>query len=162
MTASSAGHVVDNFAIEELVSSDSLSLQQADLDDLKIKSLWIYEKGPGITPSGSTDRNYGEIFFRNESRFVCWEITLEHPNYVYGRDLNFTFSLFTDEDRKLTKNKADSWIPPNSEFSEHSACWGWPHPYNWDMGEYYFQVKPDTGTSMQAEDFPAQIVFQVL
>lgn len=159
----SAGHVVDNFAIEELVSSNSPSPRQADLNDLKIKSTWLYEKGTGITPPGSTGRNYGKEFFRNDSRFVCWEITLEHPSYVDDRDLNFTFTLVTNEGRRLTENKADSWIPANTELSDHSACWGWPYPNNWKLGNYYFEVKPDTGsTSTQIEDFPAKIAFQVL
>jgi hypothetical protein len=155
------GHTVDNFAIGELLATNQNKLQSVDMNEVQIKSTWIYEKGPRITPQGSPGRNYGEEFYSNTSRFLCWEIVTENPSYDKARDLNFTFSLFNEKGRKLATGEADSWIPAKSEFSEHSACWGWPYGNNWDIGKYNYQVTPNIDTLLQADDFPANIAFRV-
>ena len=96
------GNVADNFSIEELLNDGSHDLLSANAETLKLRSAWTYEKGPGITPSGSEKRNYGSAFLRDRSRYVCWEITLEHSAASQARDLNFVFSLFDRNGREFT------------------------------------------------------------
>ncbi|WP_249066615.1 hypothetical protein [Halalkalibaculum roseum] len=153
------GHVVDNFSIEELIAEKKADYKEAPIASLKLRSTWIYEKGAGITPEGSIRRNYSDLFSHYDSRFICWEITLEHPSYDTNRNLDFTFQLFDQAGNQVTKNKADSWIPANSEFSDHSACWGWPYPNNWSPGKYTFDVKTIVSSSSQSDDFSATIDF---
>ncbi len=155
------GQVVDNFSIEELVTDKEADYKEAPIASLEIRSSWIYEKGVGITPEGSTGRSYGDVFSRNESRFICWEVTLEHPSYDTPRNLDFSFQLNDNAGNLVTQNKADSWIPENSEFSDHSACWGWPYPNNWTPGKYTYDVKTVMSSVSQSNNFSATIPFEV-
>lgn len=155
------GQVVDNFSIEELVADKSADYKEAPIASLELRSSWIYEKAAGITPEGSIRRNYGDVFSHYESRFICWEITLEHPSYDTNRNLDFIFQLFDQTGNQVTQNKADSWIPANSEFSDHSACWGWPYPNNWTPGKYTYDVEAVMGSLSQSNNFSATIDFKV-
>lgn len=156
------GRVVDNFAIDKLLSTDQSTLPAVELGDLQIKSMWTYEKGSGITPKGSPDRNYGEMFYSNTSRFMCWEILLEHPRYENNYNLDFIFTLINDDGEEMASGKSESWIPKGDSFSEHSACWGWPYPNNWNSGEYNFQVRPDTVSLNQPSALTANIAFRII
>lgn len=155
------GQVVDNFSIAEMVADKKADYKEVPIASLEIRSSWIYEKGAGITPEGSTGRNYGEVFSRYESRFICWEVTLEHPSYDAPRNLDFTFQLNDETGTLVTQNKADSWVPANTEFSDHSACWGWPYPNNWTPGKYTYDVDAAMNSLSQSNDFSATIDFKV-
>lgn len=155
------GNVVDNFSIEELLHNNTGSLLSANTESLKLRSSWTYEKGPGISPAGSDKRNYSRVFFDDRSRFVCWEITLEHNSAPGARDLNFIFSLFDETGEEMANSAADSWIPSNAEFSDHSACWGWSYANNWEKGDYYFVVKPETVEAGNLKDLGINIAFSI-
>jgi len=155
------GNVVDNFSIEGVLHDRSGPLLSANTESLKLRSSWTYEKGPGLSPAGSEMRNYGRVFFKDRSRFICWEIILEHKSLSDSRDLNFSFSLFDQKGNEINRSRVDSWIPSNAEFSDHGACWGLAYAGNWEIGDYYFVIKPETAEARMLNDFETYIKFRI-
>lgn len=156
------GNVVDNFSIEELLNDHSSTLPDANLKELNYHSDWIFEKGPGMTPAGSVDRNYETLFNKGQSRFICWEITVKHKADPSHRNLDFAFRLFDEDDNKLVDDISDSWIPAGQEITDHSACWGFPYPNNWSAGRYYFEIVPQTSNESSKEDKTRRIAFEII
>lgn len=156
------GNVVDNFSIEELLIQDSTFIPDAKLEDVTYHSGWIFEKGPGLTPDGSADRNYDTSFNKGESRFICWEMSIEHKADPSHRNMDFVFKLFDEDGNKLTESISDSWVPAGQEITDHSACWGFPYPNNWSPGRYYFEVVPQAVDEASRKQKANRIEFEVI
>lgn len=155
------GHIVDNFAVGELLAPDNADLIPADITELDVLEKNTFEKGTGLTPPGSLDRDYTKNFSKRRSRFICWEITLDHAPVANNRDLNLQFRLQNDNNQQLMTGKVDSWIPANSDVTTHSACWGWPYADLWQPGKYQFEVLPAGEEPAGETDIFASIPFTV-
>jgi len=155
------GNVVDNFSIEEMLVDDSTAFSGIEPGAIDYHSSWIYEKGPGLTPEGSEDRTYARLFNRGESRFICWEVTIEHPADSLHSNLDFEFRLFDEAGNKLAEDTSDSWIPSGQEFTNHNACWGYPNAYSWSLGQYYFELEAVTQSEIAQKTEAVRVAFEV-
>lgn len=144
------GNIIDNFSIEELMSSQEKPIRDTDSGEVRIRSGWTYLKGAGLTPAGSEERFYSRSFSVGEAGFICWELIVEHQPAPVDRDLNFTFRLSGDNDHTIAEAIADSWIPAGSDLTEHTACWGSAYPGSWKKGDYRYTVSyKSEGTDKQ-------------
>lgn len=139
------GSVIDNFSIEELLSSHPKPIRDVRTDELRIRSGWTYNKGAGITPSGSENRFYSPSFSVSNARIICWELIIEHQPAPVDRNLNFNYSLYGVDDYNIADAVADSWVPAGSDLTEHSACWGSAYPGSWEKGDYRYRIQYKSG-----------------
>jgi hypothetical protein len=88
----------------------------------KVTSLLFYEGGYNILPKNQ--RKYAEIFNKSETRYIYWELNLEHPEP--GKKANFiiTYIYYKPDGTEFCRSKKLSYINKNWSSSWKTQGWG--------------------------------------
>ena len=107
-------------------------------------------------------RVYNQRFVRTTSRFIHWELRLEHP--APGRRLPFTIEQFWyhADGRLFSRQRLPRVLDADWIRSEHHHSYGWNEPGRWLAGAYHVEVyiagtKVASGSFEIAEAVPAEI-----
>jgi probable HAF family extracellular repeat protein len=107
-------------------------------------------------------RVYEQRFVRTTSRFIHWELRLEHP--APGRRLPFTIEQFwyRPDGRLFSRQRLPRFLAADWIGSEHHHSYGWPEPGRWPVGLYRVDIyiadtKVASGSFEIAEATPAEI-----
>ena len=107
-------------------------------------------------------RVYNQRFVRTTSRFIHWELRLEHP--APGRRLPFTIEQFWygADGRLFSRQRLPRFLDADWIGSEHHHSYGWNEPGRWPAGAYHVEVyiagtKVASGSFEIAEAVPAEI-----
>jgi probable HAF family extracellular repeat protein len=106
-------------------------------------------------------RVYNQRFVRTTSRFIHWELRLEHP--APGRRLPFTIEQFwyLADGRLFSRQRLPRFLDADWISSEHHHSYGWNEPGRWHAGAYRVEVyiagtKVASGSFEITEAVPAE------
>ncbi|MCR4342880.1 MAG: hypothetical protein NUV40_03195 [Patescibacteria group bacterium] len=100
----------------------------------KVTELRFFEKGNKMPTFGQ--RGYKRQFPNSSSRYINWEINLEHPKPNRRIDFEITAIYYRSDGSMLAQQTKNSYIKPGWTTSYHSLGWGWSKPGNWEVGTY--------------------------
>jgi hypothetical protein len=111
------------------------------IEDLEfsVKAFRFFEAG--YEPPDIELRAYIKRFPRASSRYIYWQLDLEHPQ-PRNRRLDFSIvSVFNKPDGSpLGKPILDVGIEPDWSWSQWWIGWGWEAPGNWPVGVYNVDI----------------------
>jgi len=107
----------------------------------KVTNLRFYESG--YQPTDMNERVYASQFRRDRSRYINWELRLEHPKRERRVDFRIDVTWYRPDGSVLAKQNVqahleESWI---NSFWYHS--WGWEEPFHWLQGKYRVELSID-------------------
>lgn len=107
----------------------------------QVASLRFFESGGDLLPRGQ--RAYGDRFQKSNSRFISWELDLNHQ--PPGRRVEFPIvaEYFRRDGRLISTSTYRSWVEGNWPTSWHSSRSGWPTAGQWLAGSYKVVLSVD-------------------
>jgi hypothetical protein len=117
-------------------SGEVLTSQPVDIPSLQatISQLNFYEGGyDGVARE---QRQYNTSFSPSNSRYIYWELNLDHP--APGRRIDFTVdAVWTAPDgSEFARQSLGSYLLETWSSSYHQIGRGWREPGNWNPGTY--------------------------
>ncbi len=108
---------------------------QYDIPSLSadVTSLRFYESGSD--PVSYDQRVYQTSFSQANSRFINWELCLQHP--APGQQINFNIDwVFSNESGVFGQSTLGTYVPADWTSSCYNQGWGWQDFGNWPAGSY--------------------------
>ncbi len=104
----------------------------------RVTSLWFFEGNATAPPL--KERNYDIRFKDSATRFIFWELNLEHP--APGRQVNLAIEAFwyRPDGSLLRKQVLKTSIEPNWTWSYQTFGYGWDEPGHWEVGSYHVDL----------------------
>lgn len=117
-------------------SGEVLTSQPVDIPSLQatVSQLNFYEGGyDGVARE---KRQYNSSFSSSNSRYIYWELNLDHP--APGRRIDFTVdAVWTAPDgSEFARQTLNSYLLETWSSSYHQIGRGWREPGNWNPGTY--------------------------
>ena len=147
-----AGNCVEGLAdfTNEAMDGLSLATRQANqrevndplgfpIPNTRVLSLKFYSSGSEIIPFER--RQYQDQFAVSSTRYINWELLLEHPNQP-GLSLKFAVEAnwHTPQGTELASQILQTYVEPGWLTSRHNYGWGWTDPGNWQPGAYKVEI----------------------
>jgi len=104
----------------------------------KVAGLRFYESGPDILPLN--ERVYKGTFATSTTRYINWELTLQHPQPNQRIDFRAAAIYYRPDGSIMTEHGINTYLESNWIDSFHTSGWGWPEPGNWKTGEYAVEI----------------------
>jgi hypothetical protein len=104
-------------------------------------SIRFYEKGESKLELNK--RNYGHVFTKSKTRYVSWELNLEHPQHVRRADFNIKAILYSADGSIVSEQTLPTYIDADWIGSYHSDSWGQNKYGNWQVGSYRVELYID-------------------
>ncbi|MBT8399993.1 MAG: hypothetical protein KJO98_05915, partial [Rhodothermia bacterium] len=103
-----------------------------------VSDLLFYEEGEEDTPY--EERTYRSKFPMNQTRYICWELKIEHPERDQKIGFEATSQYYKADGSLLRRHEHSFFLRKNSTVSLYSSCWGNDKPGSWEAGEYRLDV----------------------
>lgn len=115
-----------------------------------VTSLRFYEKGADSLLLNA--RNYGHTFIKSKTRYVNWELNLEHPQN--GRRVDFTIKsiLYRADGSIMSEQTTQSYVNSDWTGTSHTSGWGTEKFGNWQVGSYRIDLYVD-GKNIASDSF---------
>jgi hypothetical protein len=107
-----------------------------------VTALRFYESGYDWLPR--EQRVYEERFARETTRYVNWELNLEHPAPRRGVDFQITAVYLRDDGagswEEIFRQTLDTSVEGDWTSSYHNHSYGFDDPGNWAIGFYRVDI----------------------
>ncbi len=100
--------------------------------DAGVTSVQFYESDSSGVPLG--DRTYNYSFPQTETRFINWELNLEHPSVVERTDFSVHAIFYYPDGSIFAEQDLSTFLDPGWPTSSHNHGWGWEEAGNWLNG----------------------------
>jgi hypothetical protein len=87
------------------------------------------------------ERPYAARFVRAETRFVFWEMVLDHPAPGRRVPVEFESVFFRPDGSEWARQTLPTGIEADWTWSHHHYRWGWEVPGHWAPGRYRVAVR---------------------
>jgi len=104
-----------------------------------VTELNLYESGSGGL--AKDQRQYKTRFSKSESRYINWELNLEHPAPGQRKDFQVEAVYYRPDGSVFSKFTVDTYIQTDWTSSYHHGSWGWRDPGNWQLGTYRIELR---------------------
>jgi hypothetical protein len=110
--------------------------QTYDIPSLRagVTAVKLYESGGDGVPY--QQRVYTQTFAKSTTRYVYWELNLEHPPPGVRKNFQIDAVWFTVDGSIFATQTPETYIEPAWSSSYHQYGWGWGNPGNWTPGSY--------------------------
>jgi len=121
----------------------AVTVQAATLDSIgaTITDLKFFEGPDEGVPSAN--RDYSTRFEKQSTRFVYYELGLEHPAPGTVIDIPVTVYCYKPDGSEMFKRDWSLTIQPTWNGSFHWGGRGWSSPGNWEPGRYTLKIVED-------------------
>jgi hypothetical protein len=107
----------------------------------QVTSLKFFESGYDMTPH--EERVYKNRFAKSDTRYIFWELNLEHP--APGRWVNLPLEVFwyrtdTNPITLVKRQVHQTSLQSDWTWSYHNNSYGWDEPGRWEVGSYQIDV----------------------
>jgi hypothetical protein len=120
------------------------SVASYDIPAIKahITSFRLYESGEKPLPFNK--RDYGHVFTKSKTRYVNWEVNLEHPQTPRRTDFTLTAIWYRGDGNILTQQTSPTYVEAGWGSSYHDNHWGANKLGGyWQKGSYRIELYVD-------------------
>jgi hypothetical protein len=107
----------------------------------RVRGVKLYEGGDQGPLYG--DRAYAEAFAARDTRFVYWELDLEHPNTQRRLDFEVRAVWYRPDGQVWAERTKATHLEPAWRTSQHTHGLGWPERGKWEPGRYRVVLSVD-------------------
>ena len=104
----------------------------------RIAGLKFYEGGKELIPYGL--RVYREEFSRSKSRYIYWQLDLEHLPLYSPVDFDIDAVWHKPDGSIWVRRTTSTRVQAGWDSSWHVSSWGWDAPGNWSPGIYRLEL----------------------
>lgn len=117
-----------------------------------VKEVKFFESA--FDPPPRDQRSYRNAFSRTNTRYVVWELNLEHPAPGERRNFGIENIWFNAYGTEIFRNTFNTYIAADWATSYHNSGYGWRNPANntWTAGTYRVDLYVD-GVKIASETF---------
>jgi serine/threonine protein kinase len=109
--------------------------------DAGVNSIQFYESSVDGIPLD--ERSYSNSFPQSSTRFINWELNLQHPSPTDRIDFTIHAVYYSPDRSIFAEQDLDTYIDPEWTTSTHFHGWGWDEPGNWSTGSYLIALYVD-------------------
>jgi hypothetical protein len=119
-------------------NTSDISISIKDASQFKATKLLFFEAGK-TTPKPA-DRNYKNRFKKEATRYIHWELLLEHPAFELKKKFNIDYVFYAPDGKIFGQETLSTEIERNRRTSLHLTGWGWEKAGNWPVGHYQLSL----------------------
>ena len=117
----------------------------------RVTSFRLYESGEGRSPLNK--RKYGHIFAKSQTRYVNWEVNLEHPPLQRRNDFTLNAIWYRADGTTLIQQSLQSYVESGRHSSYHGHGLGAKKLDSyWQTGSYRIDLYAD-GKKIASDSF---------
>jgi len=128
---------VDSFTIFDMEPSTQNSFTISNLK-AEVKELLFFEGGAG--EFSLDQRRYDNIFAKNTTRYINWELSLDHSAPGQRIDFNIEAVWYKEDGSIMGSQTQKTFINPDWQNSKHTLGWGWKDAGYWTEGKYRVEL----------------------
>jgi len=130
----------DYLGTREFEVIDDMNLPYLSTIDSYVESIKLFESGAEAPEKGK--RFYRTKFRKNDTRYVNWELNLQHM-FRDRTDYRFHYFIYDENNEIFGEQVNDSYFEADWQDSTHNGGWGFKNSGNWKQGNYRVELYID-------------------